>query len=175
MYRCSVYGVCGGPDPDRRPAVNLRHARGRGRWVRVGCLWAFWGGWVGGGWGVIHLCHVRLLAGRKAENLGVCVGPVPDPLPESLNLNHAGRECGKGRGLMGVTYVSCAVACLQKSRRSQCAWGVYGVPIPNPRPVSLHRAVRGCMAYLRALSMGVDPSVPCAVAGSQRRGRSQCA
>ena len=70
-----VYGVCGGPDRDRRPAVNLRHARGRGRWVKVGCLWAFWGGvcgWVGG-WGVIHLCHVKLLAGRKAEDLGVSV------------------------------------------------------------------------------------------------------
>ena len=52
---------------------------------------------------MIHICHVPLLACRKAEDLSV---------------------------------------------RGVC---VCGVPIPNPRPVSLHRAVRGCKAYLREL------------------------
>ena len=43
------------------------------------------------------------------------------------------------------------LACIKAedlSVRGVCACGV---PVPNPRPVSLHRAVRGCMAYLRAL------------------------
>ena len=74
-----------------------------GEW---GVLVFEWCGVVSGvcGWGVggdpSVSCEVACC--RKAEDLGVWGGLVPDPLPESLNLNHAGRECGKGRGLMGV-------------------------------------------------------------------------
>ena len=38
---------------------------------------------------MIHLRHVPMLAGRKTEDVGVRVGPVSDPRPESLN--HTGK------------------------------------------------------------------------------------
>ena len=62
------------------------------------------GGWEGG-WGVGGDPSVsrEVACWQKSRRPRcVCVGPVPDPLPEGLNLNHAGRECGKGRGLTGV-------------------------------------------------------------------------
>lgn len=46
--------------------------------------------------GMVHLCHVPMLAARKAEDFDF-----PDPRPESLH--YAGRESGKGMGLTGVT------------------------------------------------------------------------
>ena len=42
-----------------------------------------------------------LLACREGEALSVRSVSVPHPRPESLH--HAGRESGKGMGLMGVT------------------------------------------------------------------------